>query len=152
MSKRLEVTRQIDASPMRLYEMISDLPRMGEWSPENRGGQWVKGATGPAVGARFKGANKLGRISWNTHATVVTAEPEREFAFDVTAAGVPVARWGYRFVPVGDATEVTEYWEDHRPPLIGAIGGLILGVRDRPAHNRAGMEATLATLAEAAER
>ena len=48
------------ADAIELYDLVSDLPRMGEWSPENTGGKWVNGAAGPVVGARFKGSNKSG--------------------------------------------------------------------------------------------
>ena len=51
------MSRVIAASAAEWYDMVSDLRRMGEWSPENRGGAWIKGARGPAVGARFKGSN-----------------------------------------------------------------------------------------------
>lgn len=150
MSTRVEVSRTINAPAERLYEMISDLPRMGEWSPENTGGRWTKGATGPAVGARFKGRNRKTWHRWSTDVTVVTATPGQEFAFDVTAGPVKVARWGYRFEPDGDGTKVTEYWDDHRKPLAAKLTGLMIGVPDRAAHNRAGMDQTLQRLAEAA--
>ncbi|MFM8383175.1 MAG: SRPBCC family protein, partial [Actinomycetota bacterium] len=58
------VTREVAAPPERIWAMVSDLPRMGEWSPENQGGEWLNGATGPAVGVRFKGQNKNGKKSW----------------------------------------------------------------------------------------
>jgi hypothetical protein len=151
MSKRVEVSRTINAPAELLYEMVSDLPRMGEWSPENRGGTWVKGATGPAVGARFKGRNRKGWARWSTDVTVVTATPGQEFGFDVTAGPVKVARWGYRLEPAGIGTNVTEYWEDQRNPMAAKLTGLLVGVPDRAVHNRAGMETTLQRLAEAAE-
>lgn len=145
----VEFSRTVVASPERLYALISDLPRMGEWSPENDGGKWLKGATGPAVGAKFKGKNHHGWRRWSTIATVVTADPGREFAFDVKAAGLKVARWGYRLTAVEGGTEVTEYWTDHRSPLIAKITGVAVGARDRQAHNRSGMEVTLDRLAAA---
>jgi len=158
---RLEVSRTIAAPADRLFAMVSDLPRMGEWSSENTGGKWVKGATGPVVGARFKGANRNGWRRWSTNVTVVEADPGRAFVFDVTSMGLGVARWGYRFQPVDDAagangpaapsTHVTEFWEDHRSPMIARITGLAVGVPDRTVHNRTGMEATLAALAAAVE-
>ena len=61
MTTNVSVTRDIAASPAKVWEMLSDLPRMGEWSPENTGGKWVRGATGPAVGARFVGSNRNGK-------------------------------------------------------------------------------------------
>ena len=65
-----EVSVTIAAPAERLYDLISDLPRMGEWSPENCGGKWVKGATGPVVGARFRGHNRKGWRRWTTLVTV----------------------------------------------------------------------------------
>jgi hypothetical protein len=79
----------------------------------------------------------------------VTADPGREFAFDVTSAGLKVARWGYRLAAVEGGTEVTEYWSDHRSPAIAKITGVVVGVADRAQHNRAGMEQTLERLATA---
>ena len=147
MQHQVEVSRVIAASPQRLYELVSDLPQMARWSPENTGGAWVKGATGPAVGARFKGTNRKGSMKWSTVATVITAEPGVEFAFDVAASGMKVARWGYRFEAVDGGTKVTEYWDDHRNAVMAKITGMALKVPDRVSHNTAGMEHTLERLA-----
>ena len=46
MSDQVVVTKDIAAPAATVWALVSDLPRMGEWSPENCGGQWVKGATG----------------------------------------------------------------------------------------------------------
>jgi hypothetical protein len=147
--EHVEVSRTIAATPERLYALISDLPRMGEWSLENNGGKWLKGATGPAVGAKFKGKNSKGFRRWSTIATVVTADAGREFAFDVTVAGLKVARWGYRLESVDGSTKVTEYWDDHRVKVMKVLTGLALNVPDRASHNTAGMEHTLEQLAAA---
>jgi len=146
----VELTKIIAASPDRLYALVSDLPRMGEWSPENNGGEWMQGATGPAVGAKFKGKNSHGKRRWSTLATVVTADPGREFTFNVTSTGLKVAQWGYRLSAVDGGTAVTEHWTDHRSAIIAKITGLVVGVSDRVAHNREGIEHTLERLAAAA--
>lgn len=148
--KHAEVSRTIAASPQRVYELVSDLPRMGEWSPENTGGDWIKGSTGPAVGAKFKGRNRKGSARWSTLCTVVVADPGKEFAFDVSVKGLPVARWGFRLAETAGGTEVTEYWADHRSRVVAKITGLVLRVPDRASHNRAGMERTLEAMAAAA--
>lgn len=70
-------SRDIAAPAEKLWSLVSDLPRMGEWSPENAGGKWVKGATGPALGARFKGNNKNGVRRWSTTVTSWRASPTR---------------------------------------------------------------------------
>ncbi|MDO8364499.1 MAG: SRPBCC family protein [Actinomycetota bacterium] len=145
----MEVSRVVAASPQRAYELVSDLPRMGEWSPENTGGKWVKGATGPAVGARFEGSNRLGKRKWSTICTVTTATPGQEFAFDVTAMGMKVAGWGFIIAPADGGAMITHWWDDHRNPLIAKLTGLALGVKDRSVHNTANMEQTLERLAAA---
>ncbi|AXI78490.1 SRPBCC family protein [Peterkaempfera bronchialis] len=79
---------RISASPTAVYDVVSDLTRSGEWSPECLGGAWVSGEPG-AVGAVFRGRNLRGedvvswapvvRGTWYTHSEVVAAEPGRTF-------------------------------------------------------------------------
>ena len=55
MTKRIphdEVSTEIAAAPETVYALVSDITRMGEWSPETVRAVWTRGATGPAVGAR----------------------------------------------------------------------------------------------------
>lgn len=147
----IEVSRVIAADAGALYDLVADLPKMAEWSPENDGGTWIKGATGPAVGARFEGANSNGSKSWTTTVTIDEADPGRSFAFRSTVGPIKVARWQYRFEPVEGGTRVTETWDDQRGWFAKKVGGLASGVSDRAAHNRAGMETTLANLAASVE-
>lgn len=60
MSHTVSVSREIAAGPESVWMVLSDVPRMGEFSPENTGGSWIGGATGAAVGARFEGTNSNG--------------------------------------------------------------------------------------------
>ena len=61
-----EVRAHIEADPLTVYALVTDVTRMGEWSPETQKAAWVDGATGPAVGAKFKGTNKRGFMRWST--------------------------------------------------------------------------------------
>src|SRR4051812_33266481 len=92
----LEIATSVAAPPERVYALISDITRMGEWSPEATGGHWQRGANGPAVGARFRGTNRKGWRRWSTVNTVTAAEPGRQFAFRTTFGPLKVADWGYR--------------------------------------------------------
>ena len=151
----VEVSTTIAAPPDELYAMVSDVTRMGEWSPECRRCVWVRGSRGPQAGARFRGYNRKGWRWWWTEAEVVEATPGARFAFDVRSFRLPVARWSYEFRPVdgGAATEVTERWEDRRPGgTVTTVTGIATGVADRAAHNRAGMEQTLARIKAVAEQ
>jgi hypothetical protein len=59
----VSVTRKISVSPGVVWALVTDLLGMGEWSPENQGGEWIAPSTGPAVGATFKGRKQNGKNS-----------------------------------------------------------------------------------------
>ena len=149
--KYLEVSETVAAAPVALYDMVADLTKMGQWSPENCGGKWTGGASGPAKGAKFRGNNKSGWRRWSTLAEVTEADPGNRFAFHITVANVPIADWTYEFEAAGDGTKVTEKWADCRPTWMDKLSGLMMGVPARAVHNRANMEKTLTALKQAAE-
>jgi len=142
----------IARSPADLYDMISDVTRMGEWSPVCKACWWDDGA-GPAVGAWFTGRNELaGRDPWETRSKVVAASPGEEFAFMV---GGTLARWGYTFTQVEGGTRVTESWE-MRPAGIERFEERYGPDAAAQVHNRfeaarTGIPVTLAALKRVAE-
>lgn len=142
----------VAAPPERVWELVADLPAMGEYSPENVGGEWAGGATGPAVGAVFRGRNRSGRRRWSTRCTVTVCEPGRAFAFTVAAAGLPVAQWRYDVEPEPDGCRLTETWTDRRGRLITWIGRRTTGVADRAAFTAQSIEQTLNRVKVRAER
>lgn len=86
--------------------MVSDVTRMGQWSPVCTGGWWDDDTRG--VGAWFTGRNQTPARTWETRSQVVADNAGREFAFVV---GGDRTRWGYTFTPVAEGTELTESWE-----------------------------------------
>jgi hypothetical protein len=84
---RGEVGIYIQASPEAVYALVSDVTRMGDWSPEPYRCQWIDGASGPAVGARFKARNRRGRLRWINKPEVIVADPGLEFSFRRWVAG-----------------------------------------------------------------
>jgi hypothetical protein len=90
-----------------LYDMVSDVTRMGEWSPVCKACWWDDG-DGARVGAMFTGRNEVPERTWETRSQVVVADRGREFAFVVQVTGT---RWGYTFSPVEEGTRITESWE-----------------------------------------
>ena len=147
------VSIRIRATPEVLYDMVSDVRRMGEWSPECRHCEWIEGATGPAVGARFKGSNKRGAARWSTKPRIVTAEPGQEFAFVTGHLRRDMTRWGYRFDRVADGTTVTESFEMLRdmPWYFRLSDRLLMGVKNRKSDLEDNMAETLQRLRSAAE-
>jgi Polyketide cyclase / dehydrase and lipid transport len=146
------VSMDVGASPDALYDLVSDVTRMGEWSPETRRCRWLDGATGPAVGARFKGTNRRGIVRWSTKPRVVVADPGREFSFAIPHGGRDLTQWTFRFEPRGDGTAVTESFVMlEAQPWYFSFGERLIGLRDRKGDLEAGMTATLTRLKAAAE-
>lgn len=149
MAARGEERIHIDAPAERIYELVSDVTRMGQWSPETYECEWVDGATGPAVGARFKGRNKQGLMRWSTMPEVKVADPGREFTFATKMRGKDATRWSYVMAPSPEGgTDVTESWEILSS---NAFLDLFAKVTNRPAKLGAGMRTTLERLKAAAE-
>lgn len=153
MTDEISVQRDIQAPAGQVWKMISDVTRMGEWSPETTGCTWLKGATGPAPGAKFKGVNQNGKKKWSTMCKVTAAEPGKSFVFSVDVGPIKVAEWAYTFASAdeGRGCTVTETWTDRRNGIGRLFGKPVSGVADRASHNRSGMEQTLERLAAAAE-
>ncbi len=133
----------MDAPPAVVWDLVSDVTRIGEFSPETFEARWTRGATGPAVGAHFKGhvkRNGVGPTYW-TLCTVTVCEPEVQFEWSVGSDSVTANNWGYRLAPDGDGTLVTEYFR-LEPNIMMRAYWLVLGhLRGRT--NEKGMRTTL---------
>jgi uncharacterized protein YndB with AHSA1/START domain len=145
----ITVERKIEASPEHLYSLISDVTKMGTWSPETVKAEWIGDASGPVVGAQFKGSNALGSLKWSTKPTVTAADPGRVFAFQVPGGGGPL--WTYELIATPTGTIVRESMkQERRSPAPIRFMQRLAGVRDREANLRTSMATTLERLAAAA--
>lgn len=150
-----QVSVHIDAPPDVVYGLVSDVTRMGEWSPETRSVEWLDGATGPTKGAKFKGRNKAERgPSWSGTCEVLVADPGREFTF--TRGGPGETRWSYRMEPspTGRGTELIESFElvKKTPAVLDLLTRLLAGIDDREADMKRKMQVTVDRIKDAAER
>ncbi|MGQ0623928.1 MAG: SRPBCC family protein [Sporichthyaceae bacterium] len=150
---RFAASTEIAASPESVYAMISDLTRMGEWSPENTGGKWIGKAEPGTVGAKFKGKNKNGKKTWSAAVVVTEASAPKRFAFSTVVGPIKAADWSYEITPTATGCQVSESWVDRRPAPLASpkVYKALTGVTDRSASAKAGIEATLANLKKAAE-
>jgi uncharacterized protein YndB with AHSA1/START domain len=151
MTQRIETSRDIAASPEDVYDAISDVTRMGEWSDECHTCEWHEGFDGPVVGATFDGHNRNGDHEWTTQAKVIEAERGRAFAFECSMMDFHYATWGYRIEPIEGGSRVTEWNEDLRPESALEFSKQMSGVDDRTARNEEMMSTTLERLAAALE-
>jgi Polyketide cyclase / dehydrase and lipid transport len=132
------------ASADRVWDLVSDVTRVGEFSPETFEAEWIGGASGPEAGARFRGhvrRNGRGPVYWTT-CTVVACAPGREFAFTVGGPGGRIVNtWRYQLEPSAGGTDVTESFELPSTPLVRLYWKIAGSARGRT--NQDGMRVTL---------
>lgn len=127
----------------RVWDLVSDVTRIGEFSPETFEAKWADGASGPAVGAMFRGhvrRNGRGPTYWTT-CRVTECTPGEVFSFEVITGGRALNTWTYRLAPAGDGTDVTESFQ-LAPVLPLRLYWAVLGWA-RGKTNREGMRTTL---------
>ena len=146
------VTLHIDAEPQEVWELVSDITKMGTYSPEVFEAEWLGGATGPAVGARYRGhvkRNERGPTYW-TECEVTECVPGEVFEFAVVFKDRPVNTWRYEFAPApGGGTDVTESFrlaDNLLTKLWRPLGGFL-----RENRNKRDMLRTLERVKAAAE-
>ena len=115
------VTVHMQATPDQVWALVSDVTRIGEFSPETFKAEWTEGATGPAVGARFRAHVKRNtQASWLLAKTgptysnvseVLVADPGKEFTFGVLTGSSISSTWGYKIDQATDGgCDVTEFF------------------------------------------
>jgi hypothetical protein len=138
-----EVSVWMAATPAQVWALVSDVTRIGEFSPETFEGKWTGGSTGPEVGATFAGhvkRNGVGPTYWSP-CRVTRCVPEEVFEFAVGLDSVALTNWGYRLEPRDGGTLVTEYFR-LEPAFYMRVYWAILG-RGRGRTNEHGMRTTL---------
>jgi uncharacterized protein YndB with AHSA1/START domain len=138
-----EVSLWMDAPPEKVWALVSDVTRIGEFSPETFEAQWTRGSTGPEVGASFKGhvkRNGVGPTYW-APCQITRCVPEELFEFAVGSDSVTVNNWGYRLEARDGGTLVTEYFRLEPSLYLRAYWTLLGPLRGRT--NLAGMRTTL---------
>jgi uncharacterized protein YndB with AHSA1/START domain len=143
-----ERTVTIDAAPEAVYDLIADVTRMGEWSPECVRCEWLGEPGG--VGSRFRGYNRSGPARWSTTAEILAADRPRTFAFATLNGEKVGTRWTYTLEADDDRTELSESFESVSTPRLIALAERLF-VRHRQQQLEAGIDHTLASIKAAAE-
>lgn len=104
---RVDVQVTVPAPVERVWDLLTDVTRIGEWSPECVRAEWAEGG-GQRPGARFRGRNRAGDREWSVTCVVVEAERPRSFAWVVLDGAEdvdrPSSRWRYDLEPLADGT------------------------------------------------
>ena len=144
----------VDAPPLEVFALVSDVTNTGRFSPETFEAEWLGGATAPAVGARFRGHVRRNSRRWLvywTNCTITECVPGRTFAFKVDAPrGRSFVHWRYDLEPSAGGTDLTESFE------LGDVAGTglyaALAGRSRTRVNERNMRETLERIKVAAEQ
>jgi uncharacterized protein YndB with AHSA1/START domain len=147
-----ETAIEIAAAPERVWSLLSDVTRMGEWSPVCNRCEWTDGAVGPEVDARFVGHSRQGIVRFSRVCEVTASDPGRDFAFRTLFKGAESTCWRYQLEPTPTGTRVTESYQVVVMPrwvrLLHHIPGMhAKALRDA----RTSMTSTLARLRSTAE-
>ncbi|OZC48269.1 SRPBCC family protein [Rhodococcoides fascians] len=150
MSKTLEASIDVDASPEQVWKVVSDLKRMGEWSPQCKkmkvfGGDVRKGTTTLNI-------NRKGLLVWPTTAKVVEFQPNKAIAFRIVENKTI---WSYTLTPSATGTTVVEKRE--APTGTSAVSGFLVknvlgGIEQFDVELVDGMNKTLQRIKSESER
>ena len=139
------VTVTMDATPEQVWALVSDVTKIGRYSPETFEAEWLDGATGPAVGVRFRGhvkRNEKGPTYWAT-CVITECEPNRAFGFTVgSSVDKGLNNWRYELTAnADDTTDVTESFRLKETLGLRVYWALLGWARGKT--NRNGMRRTL---------
>jgi hemerythrin-like domain-containing protein len=118
-----EVDAIVGAPVDAVWNVVSDVTRVGEWSHECRRVEWLDGATTAVPGARFRGTNKAGPWRWSRINEVVVADAPRTFAWRT----IPTRRfpdssdWRIELDGVAEGTRITQSYQVVRAPALLAV-------------------------------
>jgi uncharacterized protein YndB with AHSA1/START domain len=147
----ITTTRTINATPEKVWAVVSDLTAMGDRSPQCKK-MFVLGGT-PGVGTTTLNLNRRGVIFWPTWSKVTRWSPNDSLEWRVPING---SRWRFELADNGDGTtELTESrLVDGDTSLISrAMVATALGGNETfESELKTGMDQTLAAIADTAER
>ena len=131
---RVDVEMLVDKDPAQMWDLITDVTRIGEWSPECVAAAWLDGSAAEP-GGRFEGHNVYGG-GFTATVTCVVTEAERPEVFEWVVLDPseltehPGSIWRYELA-AGDTPDQTRVRHTfvHGP----GITGLSEGMRSDPA-------------------
>lgn len=134
LENRVSVT--VDADIDDLWDVVRDVTRVGEWSHECIGAEWLGQANAATPGARFRGRNRAGVFRWGRVCEVVSASPYELVWITVPTALYPdSSEWRIALTKVDAATTISQQFRVlHAPRVLAVLYALMIPAhRDRTA-------------------
>jgi hypothetical protein len=145
---------EVDRPPDDVWALVGDPLQYPALSPETFRVSWLRGATAPTVGARFRGWNRKRAAVWATTCRVDAHEPGRVLSFTPVTAG-SLTRWTWEVEPgptpgTTRLTETVELAKD-MPLVLVAYELVAMGDSDRLAALQDNVAASVARVKEHVE-
>jgi uncharacterized protein YndB with AHSA1/START domain len=144
----LQAQIDIHAPVAKVWELVSDIRRMPQWSPQCR---LMRPLGALRQGTRTINLNRRGPLFWPTTSTVTEVIPEQKLAFRINANGTI---WSYELQPIPEGTRLVEsrHAENGVKPISTLTVNAVLGGEDSFERELVeGMNASLAKIKAAAE-
>ncbi|NLC97657.1 MAG: SRPBCC family protein [Actinomycetales bacterium] len=140
----ITATIEVDATPEQVWALVSDLQRMGEWSPQCHR-MFVRGGD-VALGTRTLNINHEGKLWWPTRSQVIEFEPNRRISFKILENWTI---WSYGLEETPTGTRVTH--ERHAPHGTSKLSKFLVknfmtGAERFETHLERGMNKTLSRI------
>lgn len=145
----LEESIEINADVDKVWAVVSDLKRMGEWSPQCK--KMIVRGEPIGVGTRTININRRGPLVWPTTSKVVRYADRQELAFKITENRTV---WSFTLEPSDNGVVVTERREvgDSTTKLSSFLVDKVFGgATSFEAELKQGMAETLGKIKNAAE-
>jgi hypothetical protein len=116
-------------SPRAAWKLVTDISRIGEFSPECIAADWIGGEIShPAVGARFEGTNRIvdeaneTEFIWIRPCTVIACEPMKRFSYSVGDRydGTPATDWTFEISGTPEGCRIAQQFR-HLPDGLSGI-------------------------------
>ena len=126
----------VDADVGEVWDVVRDVTRVGEWSHECVGAEWVGEPAAAVPGARFRGRNRAGALRWGRVCEILSAEP-----YELTWRTVPTrlypdsSEWRITLDKVETGTTISQHFRVLRAPkVLSVLYALVIPAhRDRTA-------------------
>lgn len=144
---------RVHCPPETAWQLVGDVTRIPEWSPECFRVRLRSGRALPAHGARFRGWNRNRAAIWATTCRIDELVPQNRLSFTMVSGG-EYTRWTWTVEPDRDGgCIVTQRWEMLRdlPAYAVAFERYLMGVHDRRANLQQNIERGLARVKAALE-
>ena len=125
----VEVSVEVTGTPPQIWDLVTDVTRIGEWSPECVDAWWSDAEhESPTIGARFEGHNRYpGGFEATAQCVVTEASRADTFTWVVLDSDELVDRpgstWSYQLAPSGPDTTMVTHRFVHGPGMTGVRSG-----------------------------